>query len=145
MARQQIEVVVSDPASRDVGRRYVVTEMPASQAEKFAVRCFLALARSGKEIPEDVQAAGMAGLAIVGFNMLAGLDFGEASVLMDEMMTCVQYQYDPSNAAALRPLNEVDIEDVATRVRLRSEIFTLHTGFSLPDVRSMWTPGKPTA
>lgn len=145
MARQQIEVVVNDPASRDLGRRYVITEMPASQAEKFAVRCFLALARSGKEIPEDVRAAGMAGLAVIGFNMLAGLDFAEASVLMDEMMGCVQYQYDATNAAALRPLNEVDVEDVSTRVRLRSEIFTLHTGFSLPDVQSMWTPGKPPA
>lgn len=141
--RKQIEVVINDPASRDNGRRYVLTEMPASQAEKFAARCFLALARSGAEIPTDVRSAGMAGLAVVGFQMLAGLAFADASALMDEMMGCVQYSYDPSNAAAVRPLAEVDIEEVATRVRLRSEVFTLHTGFSLGDVPSMLTSAPP--
>ncbi len=145
MARKQAEVVVSDPASRDYGKRYVLTEMPASQAEKFAARCFLALARSGAEVPADIASAGMAGLAVVGFHMLAGLDFAEASVLMDEMMGCVQYGYEPTNAAATRPLIEVDIEEVATRARLRSEVFTLHTGFSLADVPSMLTSAPPKA
>lgn len=139
MARKQAEVVVNDPGSRDHGRRYVLTEMPASQAEKFAARCFLALAKSGAEVPQDIQSAGMAGLAILGFQMLTGLQFAEASILMDEMMTCVQYGYDSTNPAATRALIEQDIEEVATRARLRSEVFTLHTGFSLADVPSMLT------
>jgi hypothetical protein len=144
MARKQVEVVINDPASRDYNRRYVLTEMPASQGEKFAARCFLALAKSGAEIPADVRNAGMAGLAVVGFQMLAGLEFADAAALMDEMMGCVQYAYDPSNAGAVRPLIEIDIEEVATRVRLRSEVFTLHTGFSLADVPSMLTQAPAT-
>ncbi len=143
--RKQIEVTINDPLSRDNGRRYVLTEMPASQAEKFAARCFLALAKSGAEVPQDVRSAGMAGLAIVGFQMLAGLNHADAFALMDEMMGCVQYAYEPSNAAALRSLMEIDIEEVATRARLRSELFTLHTSFSLAGVQSMWTSAPPKA
>lgn len=134
--RRQAEITVNDPASRDNGRRYLLTEMPASQAEKFAARCFLALAKSNVNIPEDIKSAGMAGLAVVGFQMLSGLSFGDAESLMDEMMTCVQYSYDAKNPAAVRALIEEDIEEVSTRVRLRSEVFTLHTGFSLADAQS---------
>lgn len=137
MPRKTTEVKIDDPNSRDHGRLYFLTEMPASRAEKWAARAFLALSKGNPEIPEDIQKGGMAGLAVVGFQMLAGLNFAEAEVLLDEMMTCVQYVPDPKNPAGLRRLIEDDIDEVSTRVRLRSEVFTLHTGFSLAVVPSM--------
>ncbi len=137
MPRKTTEVKIDDPASRDHGRLYFLTEMPASRAEKWAARALLALSKGNPNIPEDIEKTGMAGLAVVGFQMLAGLDFAEADALMDEMMTCVQYVPDPARPETLRRLMEDDVDEVATRVRLRSEVFTLHTGFSLAAVPSM--------
>lgn len=135
--RKTTEVKIDDPTSRDHGRLYFLTEMPASRAEKWAARAFLALSNGNPEIPEDIQKGGMAGLAVVGFQMLAKLNFAEAEVLLDEMMTCVQFVPDPKRPETLRRLLEDDIDEVSTRVRLRSEVFTLHTGFSLAAVPSM--------
>lgn len=137
MPRKTTEVKIDDPNSRDHGRLYFLTEMPASKAEKWAARAFLALSKGNPAIPEDIQKGGMAGLAVVGFQMLAGLEFAEAEVLLDEMMTCVQFVPDPARPETVRRLMEDDVDEVSTRVRLRSEVFTLHTGFSLAAVPSM--------
>jgi hypothetical protein len=39
------------PPDRDKGKRFKITEMPAMKAEKWAARFFLALAKSGIDIP----------------------------------------------------------------------------------------------
>lgn len=146
MGLKTATVQIADPGSRDHGRMYLLTEMPATQAEKWATRAFLALTRSGVEIPEDIRAAGMAGIAALGFHMLGGLRFEDVEPLMDEMMGCVQIIPDPK-VSLPRKLVESDIEEVKTRFKLRVEVFTLHTSFSWPDVVSMLnststTPGS---
>lgn len=132
MARREA-VVTIDAEGRDKGKRFKITEMSAAQAERWAIRAFLALAHSGAAVPDDFQEAGMAGVALMGIQSLAGLSFEEAQPLLDEMMECVAYQAD---ATVSRPLVESDIEEVATRLRLRSEVFALHTGFSVADALS---------
>ena len=112
---------------RDRNKRFLVTEMPASQAEKWAARAFFAIGKAGFQIPDQLQDLGMAGLAVVGIGMLAKVDWKDAEPLMDEMMGCVQRVEEHLT----RPLLEDDIEEVATRGLLRSEVFELHTGFSL--------------
>lgn len=130
MARK-VKTVVITAEGRDVGKTFVLTEMSASRVEKWATRALLALSRSGTELPEDVKDAGLAGIAVLGLRALSGIEYHEAEALLDEMFQCVQVQPSPG---IIRPLIEDDIEEVSTRVTLRSEVFTLHTGFSIADV-----------
>lgn len=127
MARREITVTI-DAEGRDKGKRFRIREMPASQAERWAIRAFLALAHAGVPVPDDFQDAGMAGMAYMGVQALSGLSFEDAAPLLDEMFECIEYQAD---AKVTRPLEEDDIEEVGTRLRLRSEVFELHTGFSM--------------
>ncbi len=139
MARKTRHVTITEEG-RDKGKVYLLTEMPSWQAEKWAARAFLALAKSGIEVPDNIAQAGFAGLAVVGFRALSAMHWEEAEPLMDEMMECVKIVRNPENASLAFPLQmDEDIEEVATRVKLRMELFELHTGFSLADAKSILT------
>jgi len=128
MARKKLDVTIS-AEGRDFGKVFRIHEMPASQAERWAIRAFLAMAKSGVDVPDDVADAGMAGLAAFGLKALSGVSFELAGPLMDEMFECVKIVPDPKKPMIERALIEDDIEEVKTRLYLRKEIFTLHTGF----------------
>lgn len=142
---RKIERITITDEGRDKGKVFVLTEMPASKAEMWAARALLALSKSGVEIPENVQGAGMAGIAVLGLKALGGLKFEEARLLLDEMFECAQMQPDPAKPEIVRMIMEEDIEEVATRVRLRAEIFSLHTGFSFADAKSKLISAKAPA
>lgn len=128
--RRSLRVTIEDDG-RDKGKVFVLTEMPASQAEDWAIRAFLALAHSGVELPENLEGAGMAGIAMLGFQALSGVKYEELKPLLAEMFSCVRIQPDPNNSGIVRDLIEEDIEDVGTRLTLRQKVFELHTGFSI--------------
>lgn len=130
MARKT-NIVRCEIAGRDHGKQFFLTELPASQAEEWAMRCFLALAHSGVQVPEDLADSGIAGIAVVGLQALARIPFEEAKPLLDQMMSCVQYMPDPSKPLIVRAPMEEDIEEASTRIWLRGEVFELHTGFSV--------------
>ncbi|AWB21240.1 hypothetical protein DA075_10210 [Methylobacterium currus] len=147
MARREKRVTIpsDDPENRDGGKTYFLKEMPATQAEDWAMRALLALTAAGAEIPDDLEGAGMAGLAVMGVQALTGLKHADVKPLMDEMFTCVQACPDRGNPNVVRPLVEDDIEEVQTRLLLRKEILQLHVGFSLPGAPSKSTSGMPGA
>ena len=126
--RKTDKVAFGDDAGRDRGKVYVITEMSAAQAEKWAIRALLALGHAGFAFPPDMAAAGMAAMALVGINSLLTVDWKEAEPLLDEMMTCVRIK--PSEAAEPRDLIPDDIEEVQTRALLRKAVFNLHVDFS---------------
>lgn len=133
---RKTDLFVISSEGRDKNKRFVITEMPAIKAERWALRALLALAHAGVEMPEDARAAGMAGIARAGLKALNSLDFAEARPLLDEMLTCVQVMPDPKNPEFLRPLvlNEMegdDIEEISTLWEIRERIFRLHTDFFL--------------
>lgn len=135
MARKEIRVTIT-AEGRDQGKVFVLREMPATQAEKWAFRAFLALAKAGVDIPPNIQDAGLAGIAVLGFKALGGVSYDEAERLMDEMFKCISFQPDPRKPDITRPLMEEDIEEIATRAKLRMDVFELHTGFSLAGAAS---------
>jgi hypothetical protein len=114
---------------RDKGKVFVLTEMPATQGEKWALRLFLAMAKGGIDLPDNVTSAGMAGLAKIGLELLAQVPYEQAEPLLDEMMACVTCMPDPGNPSITRALVESDIEEVSTRIMLRKETFFLHVDF----------------
>jgi hypothetical protein len=128
MARKEITITIED-SGRDQGKVFLIKEMAASQAEKWAARAFLALAKSGVDIPDDIENAGLAGIAALGVKALSGMTFAEAEPLLDEMMACVSIIPDPKRPSVTRHLIEDDIEEIKTRLKLRAEVFKIHFDF----------------
>lgn len=128
MARQTANYTVTDDG-RDRGKVFVITEMPASKAESWAMRALLALMAGGVEVPDGFERMGMAGMAEVGLRALTGLKWEVAEPLLAEMWGCVQIMPDPSKPHVVRALIEEDIEEVVTRIKLRAEVWKLHTDF----------------
>ena len=136
MARKTKTIRIPADGSRDAGKTFLLTEMSAADSERWAIRSLGAIANSGLDIPPEVIQMGMGALAAVGFKGLLTMQFHEAAPLLDEMMACVQIVPDPKNPHVVRPVDDEDIEEVATRLMLRSEVFELHTGFSPADFLS---------
>jgi hypothetical protein len=142
--RKTAKVVVPAWAgNRDADKTFLITEMSAAAAEKWAARAFLALTRTGgAQIPLEARELGMVGVAIVGLNMFlkGGVEFRDLEPLMDEMFTCVRMIRDPravdqatGGPVATEIVSDDDVEEVQTRAWLRSEVLKLHTGFSIAD------------
>ncbi|EIK5991387.1 hypothetical protein LKA46_003246 [Salmonella enterica] len=128
MARKE-KFITIDGQGRDKGKVFHLIEMPASQAEWWAMRAIMAMGRGGVDLPDDVRSMGMAALALEGLKALSKIPQEEAKPLMDEMMACIQFVPDPKNHSVRRPLIEDDIEEIITRLDLRAEVFRLHVDF----------------
>ncbi len=128
---------------RDHGKEFFIREMAASQTEKWAYRALQAAVRAGADIPDDIAKAGAAGIAVMGIQALAGMNFGDAEALLDEMFACISFIPDPRYPDVKRGLIEDDIEEVQTRIRLRKEVIGLHVNFSLPGAPSISTSTAP--
>ena len=142
MARKTATVTI-DADGRDQGKLFFLTEMATTKADKWATRFLLAVSK-GVEIPEGIAQSGIAGVAAVGFGALGRLEFSDAEPLLDALMACVEIIPDPSRPMVKRYLVEDDIEEVITLLRLRKELFELHTGFSLAAALSGLISGSQT-
>jgi len=131
MARKETTFIAD--TGRDIGKQFLITEMSASKAENWAFRVILAIGNAGIEIPEGLASQGMSGLLAIGYMNLLKIPFDSAKPLLDEMMTCVQFL--PSQNVK-RSLMEEDIEEVATRFKLRKAIWDLHMDFFLDSSQS---------
>lgn len=148
------EVTIPEDGGRDKGKTFVLTEMPALRAERWALKAMNGLARANVEIPDTVVGAGIVGVWVMGVKMLFAMDFSVCEELADEMLTCIAIRPDPGNPQFLRPLAgamavQGDVEEVTTLRLLREEVFRLHVGFTLAEaiqkLRSAITPpGSPS-
>ena len=144
MARNTANYTVTDEG-RDQGKVFVLTEMPASRAESWAMRALLALMAGGVEVPPGFDRMGMAAMAEMGIKALVGLKWEVAEPLLAEMWSCVQIMPDPSKPHVIRNLIEEDIEEITTRIKLRAEVWKLHTGFLKAVVHSISEGSRPAA
>lgn len=119
-----------DGKNRDAGKHFFLTEMDADQGERWAARAFFAMAKNGADIPPELMGMGMGAIVAVGIRSILTMAFEDAMPLLDEMMQCVQIVPDPRKPDVVRAIDADDIEEVSTRLLLRSEVFELHTGFS---------------
>lgn len=124
---------------RDQGKMFYLTEMSAWQAERWALKAFIALAKSGIDIPDDISSTGLAGIAQLGLKIFSGVSFDDAEPLLEEMLQCIKIIPDPDKPNFMRSDIESDIEEVSTLIKLRAEVFNLHVGFSKPDATSIST------
>lgn len=130
--RSKAYVVTAE--GRDAGKTFILTEKSAMAAEMWALRVFLALARTGLQIPEELKAMGLMGLAILSIDAARFMQFDDAKVVLSELMECVKIVPDPDNNPDFsRPLVENDISEIRTLLMLKREVLELHLGFSLAD------------
>ena len=130
MSRKTLRMTM-DQDNRDSGKTFVMTEMSAERAERWALRALLALSNAGMDIPEQASNASMAGIASVGVGMLARLDFDVAEPLLADMMSCVRSDRGNGIVRDLIEGDCGDIEEVITRFQLRKAVLELHLGFSI--------------
>ncbi len=128
MARKETFITI-DAAGRDQGKVFYIKEMSASQAEWWALRALMAMGRGGVEIPDNLRSMGIAAMAVEGLKAISKIPPDEAKPLLDELMTCVQAVPNPADKTVVRHLIEADIDEVATRLNLRAEVFKLHVDF----------------
>lgn len=122
---------------RDKGKTYVITEMDADRAEKWAMRALLAMVNSGMDVPESALTGGWAGLAQIGFKGLFAIRWDLLEPLLDEMLQCIQFMPDPRTPHVIRAIFPGDIEEIATLPKIRWEILKLHADFLEPVARSV--------
>jgi hypothetical protein len=132
---RRIVTVTIRAEGRDVGKQFILREMPAEQAEAWGTRALLAIVRGGgPNVTEETVSMGLAGLAVLGIGSLGAVQYEELKPLLKEMMECVTLQT-PSGVE--RALNgQDDIEEIATLLQIRKELLELHVGFSLASVAS---------
>lgn len=130
MARKTETYTVTDEG-RDKGKAFLLTEMPATKAESWAIRALFALGSANVDVPDDVKNMGMSGLAEVGLKKLFAMPYATAGPLLDELMDCVQMQPDPKRPQVKRGLVEGDVEEVRTLLTLKWQVLKLHLDFSI--------------
>ena len=125
-------------SGRDKGKTFKITEMPAAQADNWAMRALFAMANSGFD-SDYLPAAnlGMAGMVQMTLAALAKVKPQDGIPLLNELLECAEIIPDGGNP---RPINhEVgDIEDFTTYLTLRKEVFKLHTDFLQSALGSIW-------
>lgn len=140
--RQVKNITITDEG-RDLGKTFCLREMSAEASEEWALRALLALTKGGFDIG-DAAGGGMAKIAMMGLQSLGQLEYKDLKPLLDEMFNCVTFCPDKKHPGVERPLLPDDIDEVATRLLLRAEVFTLHTGFSMTEAKSKRTSVKKT-
>ena len=136
MARKTKIVTITDE-NRDQGKTFIITEVPADQAESWALRLFLALKQSEVDVPESLQSLGMAGIASMGIRALLSMEYSTLRPLLAEMLDCVKFKPERAELAPVPLGSGINclVEEVSTLVRLRREVAELHLGFSIPDMK----------
>ena len=123
------KIVEIEAKGRDTGKAFLITEMSADAAERWAIRLGFALMNSGVDMPDFGEVTGMADIARIGLSALARVPYEAAEPLIAEMMDCVQIIPDPNKIKVVRDLIPDDIEEVTTRFKLKKEVWDLHVSF----------------
>lgn len=107
---------------RDKGKTFVITEMAARPAHRWASKAIFALLNAGVEIPEELRDAGLAGIALMGISAISKIPYAVAEPLLDEILECVQIKQE----LVTRAIVDEDIEEPKTLFTLQRLVLTMH-------------------
>lgn len=119
--------VITIEKGRDAGKMFVVTEMPVTKADNWAMRAMFALANAGIDIGEVSPAMGMMGIGQVAIKALANIRADVGIPLLNELLDCAQFV--PSGGVARQIEMDSDVQDITTLLLLRKEALVIHIGF----------------
>lgn len=127
MARKTKDITIT--TGRDKDKVFRITEKSSYDAELWAIRALGGMADAGVDIP-DLETATAESLTKFAVSSLLKIRSDLMVELLDEMMECVELVPQPRKEPGVsRIIFESDIEDLSTRVLLRSEIIKLHADF----------------
>lgn len=139
MARKQTTVTISE--GRDKGKTFAITEWPCMQIERWILRAVFGLGRAGVELSPEVFTMGAAPVAYAIATQAIKLPSRLGLKLADELMQDVRIVEEK----VTRPLVDSDIEDVSTRLKLKTEVLKLTFGFFGPAASPTSAPGESGA
>lgn len=119
--------------NRDLGKMFLITEWSAARADAWIQEVTFAFNKGAGAIPMDLRGLGWEGIAVMGINtfLRGNVSSKEMIPLLDQLLECVQIVRDKAHPSVAGPLvGDDDIEEVATRWWLRSEVVSVHVNFS---------------
>ena len=135
---RRTEVVTITEENRDHGKSFLLTEMTADKAERWAVRALTHAMQNGAPMPPGMvggQGLSLAGLAAVGVFILVWIPYEKLEPMLEEAMRCVQFVVgDKIKPQPIHAGNLCQIHEVSTFVMLRKKLWELHLGFSMAEV-----------
>lgn len=131
------EKLITIEEGRDMGKTFLVKEMPVSRVEKWSCRALCAL--FGAELPADIaNASKTSSTAAIGMAVVKGLaaiDWEKAEPLYDELLAQIYRVPKPEQPTTLIQLCaanlDAHIEDAKTIFKLRWEAASISLGFLL--------------
>jgi hypothetical protein len=139
---REIVKVPADWGKRDAGKHFLIEEWPAERAEEWAFRALIAYNRGGGQVPIEAISGGMEAIFWLGINtFLRGqMQAAEVIPILNELMECIKIVRDPTargpDGAVAHDILPNDIEEIKTRLWLRSEVLRVHVNFSVSDLIS---------
>lgn len=127
MEQMRKETIYESDHGRDAGKTFLITEMSAYDADLWGMIASIGARKNGLDMGDDpVQS--LSNVASKGvLNVLLHQDVDGAIDLTERLMKCVKWQ--TQDGAATRNLMSGDIEEPATRIALKLEVWNLHTSF----------------
>lgn len=131
MARKEVMFKVENPASRDFGKEFIITEMSAWDAEKLGEDLFRIMGEQGfTGIPADVISMGCAGFATYGLPVLTSASSEVSLALRDRLISTVEIFITHDNKTTQRAVNgPLDFEEVETIRALMDKVFEVNFSF----------------
>ena len=121
--RKEIEVKIEE--GRDAGKKFKITEMPAFQMDRWAMRALIALGKSQKG---GIATLGAMNIQDV-FNAFTKLDYEQTEPLLQELLECCAFIKDGTAITLKKDMVDSIIEDWTTLFKLRMESLKLNVGF----------------
>ncbi|EMO7834917.1 hypothetical protein AB2842_000813 [Morganella morganii] len=133
--RKQERVTIDNPASRDHGKTFVITEKPASEAWSISQDLFRMMGETSfLSIPDDVVLMGCAGLATVGKSVLAASGSAVSNELLARMFDDVNIAIENDGKTVERAVNiKADIEEIDTINQILDRAFYINFAFLKTD------------
>lgn len=111
-----------DKVGRDKGKTFVITEMSARDAHRWATKALFAVMNAGVELADESLSMGMAGLMMAGMGSITKIPHAIAEPLLEELLGCVQIKQELTT----RDLFDGDIEEAVTYFDLQRVVLTMH-------------------
>lgn len=122
MARKEIEITIEE--GRDAGKTFKITEMPATQADKWVTKVIGLVGRNGMSAL-DISNMSFSELAV----SLIKSKSEESEPLFEELLGCCSFIKDGVSVSMKGKMADSVVEDWGTLFRLKNEALKLIFGF----------------
>lgn len=120
--RKEVEITIEE--GRDKGKTFKITEMSATQADRWTLKVLCLFGKGGIALEE---------LAKMDFNtiikIMGDVSYDMAEPLLDELLECASFKKDGVYVPMKGSMIESVVEDFRTLYRLRLEALQLVLGF----------------